>query len=111
MRRTGLTSAGRLFAYEAYVAELARQNRPVRPLQWGGQAHLAPYVDLWKEFHSVAAKIADGMTDPSDYADEIASLRAKQRPVYRELNRRLWRMKRTFEQCARDLRRAAWEVD
>ncbi len=111
IRRTGLTSAGRLFAYEAYVAELARHEPTSDRLQWGGQAHLAPYVDVWKEFHSVAAKIAGGLTDPADYADEIASLRAKQRPVNRELNRRLWRMKRTFEQSARDLRRARLAAD
>jgi Peptidase family M28/PA domain len=106
VRRTGLTSAGRLFAYEAYVAELARHEPSSDRLQWGGQAHLASYVDLWQEFHSISAKIDAGLTDPADYADEIASLRSKQRPVYRELNRRLARMARVFEGAARGLRKA-----
>ena len=60
VRRTGLTSAGRLFAYETYVAELARHDREFDRLQWGGQAHLAPYVDLWQEYHAIAAKIEAG---------------------------------------------------
>ncbi len=111
VRRTGLTSAGRLFAYETYVAELARHEPRSDRLQWGGQAHLASYVDLWQEYHSIAAKIGAGLTSPSDYADEIASLRSKIRPVYRELNRRLWRMKRTFEQSARELRKATRAAD
>lgn len=107
VRRTGLTSAGRLFAYEAYVAELARHEPSGDRLQWGAQAHLASYVDLWQEYHSIASKIESGLTAPADYADEIASLRAKSRPVYRELNRRIGRMARVFDKAARGLRKAA----
>ncbi len=107
VRRTGLTNAGRLFAYEAYVAELARHEPSSDRLQWGAQAHLASYVDLWQEYHSIDAKIEAGLTDPADYADEIASLRAKSRPVYRELNRRLRRMARVFDKAARELRKAS----
>ena len=105
--RTGLTNAGRRFAYEAYVAELARHEPSADRLQWGAQAHLASYVDLWQEYHSINSKIADGLTDPADYADEIRALRAKLRPVYRELNRRLGRMAKVFDQAARGLRKAS----
>ena len=107
VRRTGLTNAGRLFAYEAYVAELARHEPTGDRLQWGAQAHLASYVDLWQEYHSIAAKVASGATDPADYAEEIASLRAKLRPVYKELNRRLRRMGKVFDKAARGLRKAS----
>ncbi len=107
IRRTGLTNAGRLFAYETYVAELARHDPTYERLQWGGQAHLAPYVDLWQEYHSIAAKVAAGLTAPADYAAEIASLKAKIQPVYAELNRRLGTMAALFDRTARDLRRAA----
>ena len=105
--RTGLTNAGRRFAYEAYVAELARHEPSGDRLQWGAQAHLATYVDLWQEYHSIASKIAGGLTDPTDYADEIESLRAKLRPVHRELNRRIGRMAKVFDKAARGLRKAS----
>ncbi len=106
VRRTGLTSAGRHFAYESYVAELARHAPDFDRLQWGGQAHLAPYVDLWQEYHSIAAKVAAGMSAPSAYASEIASVRAKLAPVYGELNRRLGAMAEVFDAAAHDLRDA-----
>ncbi len=107
VRRTGLTSPGRLFAYEAYTAELARHEPSSDRLQWGGQAHLSPYVDLWQEWHAIDAKVADGLTDPADYAAEITAIRRKLSPVYHRLNQRLWSMSRTFERCAWLLRRAA----
>ena len=107
VRRTGLTSPGRLFAYEAYVAELARHEPSSDRLQWGGQAHLSPYVDLWQEYHSIAAKVSEGLTDPADYAAETAAIRLKLRPVYHRLNERLWSMSGTFERCAHLLQRAA----
>lgn len=107
VRRTGLTNAGRLFAYEAYVAELARHEPSFDRLQWGAQAHLATYVDLWQEYHSIAAKIASGLTDPEHFTDEIESLRAKLRPVYQELNQRLRRMSMVFAKAARGLRKAS----
>lgn len=103
VRRTGLTNAGRLFAYEAYVAELARHDPGFDRLQWGGQAHLAPYVDLWREYHAIAAKVAAGKTAPGAYAEEIRSLRRKLRPVYVELNRRLRWMARVFDEAAAEL--------
>lgn len=103
VRRTGLTNAGRLFAYEAYVAELARHDPGFDRLQWGGQAHLAPYVDLWREYHAIAAKVAAGKTAPGAYAEEIRSLRRKLRPVYAELNRRLRWMARVFDEAAAEL--------
>ena len=106
VRRTGLTNAGRLFAYETYVAELARHEPTGDRLQWGGQAHLAPYVDLWQEYHAISDKIAAGRTAPADFAAEIAALRTKLRPVYGELNRRLTRMAHVFEGAARGLRKA-----
>ncbi len=107
LRRTGLTNAGRLFAYETYVAELARHAPRFDRLQWGGQAHLAPYVDLWREYHAVAAKVADGLTDPSDYAAEIAAVRRKLRPVVRELNKRLRAIASVLDASAAHLRAAA----
>ncbi len=110
VRRTGLTSAGRLFAYEAYTAELARHEPSSDRLQWGGQAHLSPYVDLWQEYHAIAAKIADGLTDPAAYSAETAAIRSKLRPVYQRLNERLWSMSGTFDRCAHLLRRAAQAV-
>ncbi len=107
VRRTGLTSAGRLFAYEAYVAELARHDRGFERLQWGGQGHLAPYVDLWQEYHAIAAKIEAGLTAPGDFAGEVAAVRRKLRPVYAELNRRLRWMAKVFDRSAVDLASAA----
>jgi hypothetical protein len=103
VRRTGLTNAGRLFAYEAYVAELARHDPGFDQLQWGGQAHLAPYVDLWKEFHAIAAKVNAGDSAPAAFADEIASIRTKLQPVYAELNRRLRTMADVFDAAAAGL--------
>ena len=107
IRRTGLTNAGRLFAYESYVAELARHEPSSDRLQWGGQAHLNPYVDLWHEYHAVADKISAGLTDPSDYATEITSLKHKLRPVYHQLNERLNTMADLFERCTQLLASAA----
>ncbi len=107
VRRTGLTSAGRLFAYETYAAELARHEPTGDRLQWGGQAHLAPYVDLWQEYHAISDKVAAGRTAPADYAPEIAALRTKLRPVHAELDRRLTRMAKVFEEAARGLRKAS----
>ncbi len=101
VRRTGLTSAGRHFAYETYVAELARHDPGFDRLQWGGQAHLAPYVDVWQEYHSILAKVNAGLTDPSDYADEIASIEGKLAVVYERLNARLVSMTDTFQRAAR----------
>jgi hypothetical protein len=107
VRRTGLTSAGRHFAYETYVAELARHDRDFPRLQWGGQAHLAPYVDLWKEYHAIADKVAAGRTGAAAYASETAAIRAKLSPVYRELNRRLRWMALVLDSAAWLLSRAA----
>ena len=107
IRRTGLTNAGRLFAYETYVAELARHEPSSGHLQWGGQAHLSPYVDLWNEYHAVADKISAGLTHPSDYAADITSIQHKLRPVYHQLNERLESMAELFERCARLLTSAA----
>ncbi|HUW15985.1 MAG TPA: M28 family peptidase, partial [Actinomycetes bacterium] len=106
VRRTGLTSAGRRFAYETYTAELERHDPGFDALQWGGQAHLAPYVDVWQEYHSIAGKIDDGFTASGDYAAEIASLTAKVGPVYARLNERLGRMTEVFDASTGDLRRA-----
>lgn len=103
VRRTGLTDAGRLFAYESYAAELARHDPRSDRLQWGEQAHLARYVDLWKEYHAIAAKVADGATAPTAYAAEIRTIRRKLRPVYAELNRRLRGMAKVFDSASADL--------
>jgi hypothetical protein len=106
VRRTGLTSAGRRFDYETYTAELERHDPSFDSLQWGGQAHLAPYVDVWNEYHSIAAKIDGGLTAPSDYTDEISSLGSKMAPVYARLNERLRWMATVFDSSTRDLRSA-----
>jgi hypothetical protein len=106
VRRTGLTSAGRHFAYEAYAAELARHEPDFDRLQWGGQAHLASYVDLWQEYHSIGTKIDDGKTTPADYADEIGSIGAKLQAVYGRMNGRLSAMAGTFARATRELETA-----
>lgn len=111
VRRTGLTNAGRLFAYETYIAELARQEPSSDRLQWGGQAHLASYVDVWQEYHAIADKVAGVLTSPGDHAAEIRSLKSKVRPVYRTLNRRLGAMAEVFDRATRDLRRATRLAD
>ena len=103
IQRTGLTNAGQRFAYETYVAELARHGQAYPSLQWGGQAHLATYVDLWHEFHSVTDKIADGQTAPADYADEISSIQGKLDGVYGLLNERLGQMADAFRRSSRSL--------
>lgn len=106
VRRTGLTSAGRHFAYETYAAELARHEPDFDRLQWGGQAHLASYVDLWQEYHSIGTKIDDGKTAPADYADEIGSIGAKLQAVYGRMNGRLSAMAGTFARATRELETA-----
>jgi Iap family predicted aminopeptidase len=106
VRRVSLTNAGRHFAYETYVAELARHDPGSDRLQWGTQAHLAPYVDVWKEYHSIGAKIDEGKTDPADYADEIASLSATLEEVYERLNERLRGMGEIFDRATGNLERA-----
>ena len=106
VRRTGLTNAGRHYAYETYVAELARHEPDFDRLQWGEQAHLSPYVDVWQEFHSIAAKIDDGLTAPGDYGDEIASLSSKVAVEYERLNERLSGMADVFRTAASSLRSA-----
>jgi hypothetical protein len=103
VRRTGLTNAGRLFAYESYVAELARHAPDFDALQWGGQAHLAPYVDLWQEYHAIAAKVTAGESSPGGYAQEVASIEEKLRPLYLELNARLAIMAGVFDASTRHL--------
>jgi aminopeptidase YwaD len=100
VRRTGLTSSGRHFAYETYVAELARHDPDFDRLQWGAQGHLSPYVDVWHEYHSILDKTDAGLSDPADYADEIASLSAKLAPVYERLNQRLVSMTSSFRRAA-----------
>ena len=107
VRRTGLTSSGRHFAYETYVAELQRHHPDYERLQWGAQAHLAPYVDVWHEYHSINDKIGQGLDDPADHAAEIASLQAKLAPVYARLNARLASMKGSFDRASQLLERAA----
>ena len=106
VRRVSLTNAGRHFAYETYVAELARHDPESDRLQWGAQAHLSPYVDVWQEYHSIGAKIGEGKTDAADFAEEIASLAAKLEEVYGRLNERLRGMARTFDGATENLERA-----
>jgi hypothetical protein len=103
VRRTGLTSAGRHFAYETYTAELARHDPGFDRLQWGGQAHLSPYVDVWQEYHSILAKTEAGFSDPVEYAAEIASLSAKLAPQYERMNARLVSMADSFERATQAL--------
>jgi Iap family predicted aminopeptidase len=106
VRRTGLTNAGRHFAHSTYAAELERHEPDFDRLQWGGQAHLSPYVDVWNEFHSIDEKITDGKTDASDYASEIGSLEGKLGPQYQRLNQRLEAMTQVFAAATRKLDRA-----
>jgi hypothetical protein len=106
VRRTGLTNAGRHFAHETYVDELARHRPDFERLQWGEQAHLAPYVDVWHEYHSIAAKMDAGLTSPGDYEDEIASLSSKVAVEYERLNQRLTEMAEVFREAASTLRSA-----
>jgi hypothetical protein len=103
VRRTGLTSAGRHFAYATYTAELARHDPDFDRLQWGGQGHLARYVDVWQEYHSILTKSEAGLSDPSDYADEIASLSAKLAQVYGRMNARLVSMTDSFQRVTKTL--------
>ncbi len=103
VRRTGLTNAGRHFAYATYTAELARHDPDFDRLQWGGQAHLAHYVDVWQEYHSILAKTEAGLSDPSDYAGEIASLNAKLAQVYERMNARLVSMTDSFQRVTKTL--------
>lgn len=104
VRRTGLTSAGRHFAYETYTAELARHDPDADRLQWGSQAHLAPYVDLWQEYHSMGEKIADGKSNSADFADEITSIGTKLQDTYVRMNERLETMGATFDRATAHLR-------
>ncbi len=106
VRRTSLTNAGRHFAYATYVAELARHAPDFDRLQWGAQAHLQPYVDVWQEYHSILGKTDAGLTDPTDYAAEIASLQGKLAPVYERLNSTLASMTDSFSRATVHLRRA-----
>jgi hypothetical protein len=104
--RTSLTNAGRHFAYESYVAELARHHPDFDRLQWGEQGHLSPYVDVWQEYHSIAANIDAGLADAAGYTDEKQALDAKLRPVYERLNGRLASMSEIFDQVTAHLARA-----
>jgi hypothetical protein len=88
------------------VAELARHDPESDRLQWGAQAHLSLYVDVWQEYHSIGAKIGEGKTDPADFAEEIASLAAQLEEVYGRLNERLRSMARTFDGATENLERA-----
>lgn len=106
VRRTGLTNAGRHFAHETYVDELARHRPDFERLQWGEQAHLSPYVDVWHEYHSIAAEVDAGLTSPGDYEDEIASLSSKVAVEYERLNQRLTQMAGVFREAASSLRSA-----
>ncbi len=101
VRRTGLTGAGSLFAYETYTAELARHEPSSDRLQWGAQGHLSSYVDLWQVTHSLADKVEAGLSDPAAFAAEIAELKLKIRPVYHQLNGRLEAMVGVFQRSAR----------
>ena len=106
VQRTGLTNAGRHYAYETYAAELERHLPDSDRLQWGEQAHLSPYVDVWQEYHSIADKIDAGLTTPGDYADEIASLSSKVAVEYERLNERLGEMADVFTDATSSLRAA-----
>lgn len=106
VRRTGLTNAGRHFAYEAYVHELARHHPDFDRLQWGEQAHLSPYVDVWHEFHAIDGRVNDGLTSPADHADTRASLATKVAPVYDRLNTRMTTMAESFDRATAHLRKA-----
>jgi hypothetical protein len=106
VRRTGLTNAGRHFAYETYVAELARHHPDFDRLQWGAQAHLSPYVDVWHDYHSISAKIDAGLAAPDGYQDDIASLEARLAPVYDRLNARLGTMADVFDRASTHLEAA-----
>ncbi|MGB7805861.1 MAG: M28 family peptidase [Actinomycetota bacterium] len=106
VRRTSLTNAGRHFAYESYAAELERHEPRSDRLQWGAQAHLAPYVDVWQEYRSIAAKITAGVTAPAGFADEVASLTSKLNAVYERLNERLVSMTAVFDSATSMLKAA-----
>lgn len=106
VRRTSLTSSGRHFAYEAYTAELARHDPSFDRLQWGGQAHLAPYVDLWQEYHAIAGKVAGGIVDPDAYVEERRSVAEKLAPVYGRLNDRLRQISAVLDDATTNLRTA-----
>lgn len=107
VRRTGLTSAGRHFAYPTFAAELDRHHPEFDRLQWAGQVDLAAYVDLWQEYHSINDKIGLGLVDAAGYAAEISALEAKIAPVYASLNSRLVSMRESFDRATRLLERAA----
>ncbi|MEM1540655.1 MAG: M28 family metallopeptidase [Candidatus Bathyarchaeia archaeon] len=61
-------------SYEVFKRELEHHSPEWPKLNWGGQAHLAPFIDLWQEYNSLAYKKAMGI---KDFSDEIASFKSK----------------------------------
>ncbi len=61
-------------SYEAFVRELARHAPDFYRLFWGGQGHLAPYLDLWHVYHSIREK---ALSHVDDFGPEIAALQAE----------------------------------
>lgn len=111
VRRTGLTDAGRHFAHVVYAAELARHRPSFDRLQWGAQAHLPLFVDLWREYHLIARGIEAGVVDAAGYRAQIASIGAKLAEVYELLNQRLWRMATVLRAVTAELRGAGRIAD
>ncbi len=69
---------------EPFAHEMSHHAPGYSRLTWGGQGHLAPYLDLWDQYHSVKAKAAMGDMDFSLEIAALLSARAQEIQLYQE---------------------------
>jgi hypothetical protein len=93
-----------LLAKDWFEAEMAHHDPAHPKIAWGGQGHLAPYLDLWDVYMSIRGK---GRAGSTDFSDETASLRRTRDREMKEFGARLDELVTTMRDVTNDLEAAA----
>lgn len=84
--------------------EMSHHDPSYAKIAWGGQGHLAPYLDLWDVYMSIRSKALAGNYD---FASEIAELRSVQADEIALYHQRLDALAASISEVARHLELAA----
>ena len=72
------------YSYDVFKRELMHKSPGYERITWGGLGHLAPPIDLWKEYNSLKEKSAANITDYSSEMRSIERYLGETKALYQE---------------------------
>lgn len=92
-----------LYSYEVYRRELEHKLPGWPKIFWGSLGHLAPLYDLWKEYNSIADKLARNSTD---FSDEMRVIEMYYKVSLYEYGKRVSEMTETLKRATQKIKEA-----